>query len=624
MDPDFRKRSPEQKGREGREGRDGREVREGREASSVEDGDLVAHPFWSERARAEVDLMRARPADLDLQGEVRVDEEEIHPSYENTSDLLLGQPIGRPTTSERPRELARIQEAEMTSGEEGTRVSSSQPPDLLSMSPEKPEASSQTKRESPKPSLEPSDVGPAGQQREMSSMLAGVQNLSGSGALDSEVGGSSRAVRRSALETPEDVGAQEVSSTTVESVSDGKVLNTSHSFSGEASGSVGVRVGRAEGASEGTAKRSIPLSPEAQGSLKGLAYEISDPSDQYFEIARLRSMVEHLHDRLEKAETERSTRGSRSFGSASSGRRVEDIELKGQRVNFQSSEGYPLPPVPPLPPFASEGWHSWALSDPLQASSDPMEFLRASSSPPPPMDFDPQSISLSGPGAAISPSEVPGVDFGLQSSLGHPYVTHQSGPPNARFTSGPPNAHCVSGPPNALMIEDGTMDFVSPPAEVPSMDFGLQCSASAGAQYFALSPRAQLPVSSGHIVVMGVNHKWRIVNGSLVLEPVEAVPPPPPGYPPLSVAAPPHVAWSMCPKGPPVHQCHGSSPPPRPPPVASGMGLYNSATRYQSPPPRPPTSTPPPSPPAPKGVSFPMAAPSVVDGNNTRPGSIQP
>ncbi|CAE7937584.1 unnamed protein product [Symbiodinium sp. KB8] len=303
MDPDFRKRSPEQKGREGREGR---------EASSVEDGDLVAHPFWSERARAEVDLMRARPADLDLQGEVRVDEEEIHPSYENTSEPLVGQSKGRSTTSERPRELARIQEVEVNSGEEGTRVSSSQPPDLLSMSPEKPEASSPTKREIPKPALEPSDVGPAGQQREMSSMLAGVQNLSGSGALDSEVGGSSRAFRRSALETSEDAGAQEVSSTTVESVSDGKVLNTSHSFSG------------------------------AQGSLKGLAYEISDPSDQYFEIV----------------------------------------------------------------------------------SSDPMDFLRASPTPSPPMDFDPQSMSLSGP-----------------------------------------------GPPNALMIEDGTMDFSSPPAEAANQAY---------------------------------------------------------------------------------------------------------------------------------------------------------
>ena len=302
--------------------------------------------------------MKARPADLDLQGEVRIDEEETHPSYDSASELSVGQPRGRPTTSEKPRELARIQEVEVTSGEEGTRLSSCQPPDLLSMSPEKPEASIQNKRESPKPSLEHADVGPAGQQREMSSMLAGVQNLSGSGALDSEVGGSSKAFRHPTLET-EDVGAQEVSSTTVESVSDGKVLNTSHSFSGEASGSVGERVGRAEGASEGTARRSIPLSPEAQGSLKGLAYEILDPSDQQFEIARLRSMVEHLHDRLERAETERSTRGSRSFGSASSGRRVEDVELKGQRVNLQGSEGYPLPPVPPLPPFASEGCGLW-------------------------------------------------------------------------------------------------------------------------------------------------------------------------------------------------------------------------------------------------------------------------
>ena len=54
------------------------------------------------------------------------------------------------------------------------------------------------------------------------------------------------------------------------------------------------------------------------------------------------------------------------------------------------------------------------------------------------------------------------------------------------------------------------------------------------------------------------------------------------------------------------------------------MGLHNSATRYQSPPPRPPTSTPPPSPPAPKGVSFPIAAPSVVDGNRQAPREQKP
>ena len=429
MDPDLRRRRQEQ---------------DGRDAALEEEGP-VAHPFWSERARAEVDLMRARPADLDSKGdklpEVRVDEEEIHPAYGgegstgggkgqgSPSGTLDGVSRGRTAAGEKPRDLPRIQEVETTVVEDGHPKTAPEPTDLLSMSPVKPEAFSENNSESPKPSLERPGVGLTGQPRELSAAkLVGVQNLSGSGALDSEVGGSSRAFRRPTLETSEDVGAQEVSSTTVESVSDGKVLNMSHSFSGESSGSVGVRVGRAEGASEGTAKRSILLSPEAQGSLKGLAYEISDPSDQQFEIARLRSLVEHLHDRLERAETERSTRRSRSFGSASSGRRVEDVELKGQRVNLQGSEGYPLPPVPPLPPFASEGWHSWAVSDPLQSSPDQMDFFRAPQSPVPPMDFDPSSISLSGPGAAISPSEIPAVDFGLQSSMGPPYAPHASGP----------------------------------------------------------------------------------------------------------------------------------------------------------------------------------------------------
>ena len=255
-----------------------------------------------------------------------------------------------------------------------------EPVDLLSMSPVRTEAASENLKLSSKtqklvPSRSEVEIG---QLHELSSAKTGMlAGISGSAALDSEVGGSSRACPRPALETSEDVGAQEVSSTTVESASDGKILNTSHSFSGEASGSVGVRVGRAEGASEGTARRSTPLSPEVQGSLKGLADEISDPSHQQLEIARLRSLVEHLHDRLERAETERRTRGSRSFGSAFSGRRVEDSELKGQRVNFQSSEGYPLPPVPALPPFASQRWCSWALSDPLQSSPDQMEFIRA-------------------------------------------------------------------------------------------------------------------------------------------------------------------------------------------------------------------------------------------------------
>ena len=218
-------------------------------------------------------------------------------------------------------------------------------------------------------------------------------------------------------------------------------------------------------------------------------------------------MVEHLHDRLERAETERSTGGSRSFGCP----QIQWISFVPRRHLLLPSNGL-------RPPIHKLEW--------------------------------PRSGYLPFPDSWC----------GLWTSIlfGPPYAPHSSGPPNARFASGPPNAHCASGPPNALMIEDGTMDLAFPPAEVPSVDFGLQPPASAGAQYFALSPRAQLPVSSGHVVVMGVNHRWRIVNGSLVLEWVEAVQPPPPGHPSFSVAAPSHVTSSMCPKGPPVHPCYGS------------------------------------------------------------------
>ena len=130
---------------------------------------------------------------------------------------------------------------------------------------------------------------------------------------------------------------------------------------------------------------------------------------------------------------------------------------------------------------------------------------------------------------------------------------------------------------NALMMEDGVTSHAFSPAEVPSMDFGFQSSASAGPQYFALSPRAQLPVSSGTITVMGVNHKWRIANGSLVLEPVELVPPPPPHHPSFSLAAPPHVALSAYPTVPPKYPFVGSSPTPRPPSFSGASGHQVSA-----------------------------------------------
>ena len=194
---------------------------------------------------------------------------------------------------------------------------------------------------------------------------------------------------------------------------------------------------------------------------------------------------------------------------------------------------------------------------------------------------------------AFSPSEVPSMDFGLHSS------------------QGPQGAHSPSEYLRSSGGEQGFAPKACSPSEVPSMGFGLHPSASAGPQYFALTPRAQLPVSSGFIKVMGVNHRWKIVSGSLVLEPMEVIPPPPPTWTSFSVAAPPaHGAWSNCPAAPPRQSVPVGMPlPPCWPPASQSVGA--PVGRYQSPPPRPPASTPPPSPPAPSGVSLPIAAPPV-------------
>ena len=109
---------------------------------------------------------------------------------------------------------------------------------------------------------------------------------------------------------------------------------------------------------------------------------------------------------------------------------------------------------------------------------------------------------------AISPCKVPGV----QSSVG---------PPNAPYATGSLDARYPSKSPNALMIEDG---ITSPECWTSVLRLVSPCPAACVV---------------GNIVVMGVNHKCRIVNGSLVLEPVEVSPPPPPLHPSFSVAAPP-------------------------------------------------------------------------------------
>ena len=642
------------------------------------EGVTEAHPFWSERAKAEVELQKARPQGLDEARripEVKVDDTVLEPSYELESG---GKGRGAPASSDVIRAASgradshgprgrggliqeKVEEATSMSSETGEGPTTYEPMDWMSMSPMKLEANLNTMMNDAKRPKLPENNLPANRRpllerepglrsdtdeaADETSASQEVRNLSVSEVLDPRVVRASREVGPRAGDPLTSLETLEVFTTVRDGASERRVPNRSHLEADVSSARVGTE--RDESVSEGTARRSIPLSPEAQRSQKSSAYEIEDPLDHQFELARLRSLVEHLNDRLERAEAERSTRGSRSFGSASSGRRLEDQEIKGQRVNFQTSEGYPLPPVPPLPPFASEGWSSWNASDPLHLSPDLVSNQGPSSQSLPAVDFGASvsfpaapsmdfGSSLSNmPGPVFSHSEVPSMDFGLHSSQGpqgvhfHSEYLRSSGDeqglapkafspsevPSMDFglhsSQGPQGAHSPSEYLRSSGGEQGFAPKACSPSEVPSMDFGLHPSASAGPQYFALTPRAQLPVSSGFIKVMGVNHRWKIVSGSLVLEPMEVIPPPPPTWTSFSVAAPPaHGAWSNCPAAPPRQSVPVGMPlPPCRPPASQSVGA--PVGRYQSPPPRPPASTPPPSPPAPSGVSLPIAAPPV-------------
>ncbi|CAE7233580.1 RE1 [Symbiodinium sp. CCMP2592] len=621
MDPALRRRRQE------------RQEQEPASPSAPEDGAPEVNPFWSEKAKMEISIQKARPLDL-----VRCDDEVLEPDYNASgkgrglsssqgSSEVIKAAGGQATDpgvkgrffQEQVEEIQNLRMNTTTSSTwpEQTVLGNSVPqthneqPDWLTMSPLKSQQHEASLESGEQPEL-------ATERRFVPTAVRGdapgletARDSSDSGVSVPKVAGVSRTALQAFGDSSASLEIPETSTTFGTVASDGGVPNRSNYVGEVDRSSLRVVLEGAESVSEGTARRSIPLSPEAQKSQKSSAYEIPDPSEQHFEIVRLRSLVEHLHDRLEKAEAERSTRGSRSFGSASSGHRVEELELKGQRVNFQSEEGYPLPPVPPLPPFASEGWSSWNASDPLHSTHDlvlgqepprqsslDMDFGPSVHSPMAfPGDKVPLTSTASAPGATLSPSEVPSMDFGLHS-----------------FT-GPPGVQSSSGIPNPVS-----------PSEVPSMDFGLHSAAGAGPQYFALSPRAQLPTSSGVIRVMGVNHSWKVVNGSLVLEPMDFVPPPPPQWTSPLVAAPPTPgAWSNSPS-PPKHPAFGAQlPVPSCHAVSSCAGA--AMPRYQSPPPRPPSSTPPPSPPAPSGLSLPIAAPPVgnsgrVDVKDLRPEAV--
>ena len=125
-------------------------------------------------------------------------------------------------------------------------------------------------------------------------------------------------------------------------------------------------MGTTSGAAEGAIQPAVEaLVPYEAGQLSGVQLEAVEPSelqpvqigtskpkssetrpmvfpseDHLLEITKLRSLVEHLSDRLEKFEE------GKSFGSASSGR-VKSVDLEGPARG--SDEGTRPPQVPSLP-----------------------------------------------------------------------------------------------------------------------------------------------------------------------------------------------------------------------------------------------------------------------------------
>ncbi|CAE7349719.1 RE2 [Symbiodinium sp. CCMP2592] len=98
MDTSLRRR------RQDRQEPDAQDVAQEEALAGEDAGSPTAHPFWSERAKAEVELQRARPSGLDAEGakfpEVRVDEREDHPAYEEGPGLGKGRGASAPPESD--------------------------------------------------------------------------------------------------------------------------------------------------------------------------------------------------------------------------------------------------------------------------------------------------------------------------------------------------------------------------------------------------------------------------------------------------------------------------------------------------------------------------------------------
>ncbi|CAE7252251.1 RE1 [Symbiodinium sp. CCMP2592] len=310
-----------------------------------------SHPFWSERAKAEVELQKARPKSLNeakKTPEVKVDEDVLEPSYEME---FGGKGKGDPSTSEVVRAASGLADSHGARGRGGLfqeptgesrgllfgKPGSSGPPeptDWMSMSPMKLEQSLKIMMDGK--SLKTSTNEPPADRRSMPELETGwrtvpeevselsggqqVRNFSASEVLDPRVVGASRGILQDSGAGSSNQGTPEVSTTVGDGASERHCKEVYPSFSGS------------------------PEIPE----------------------------------------------------------------------EFGLREGYPLPPVPPLP-FASEGWSSWNVSDPLHSTHDLVilgqEPPRQSSLD---MDFGP---SVHSP-MAFPGDMVPSMDFGLHSFTG--------------------------------------------------------------------------------------------------------------------------------------------------------------------------------------------------------------
>ena len=368
----------------------------------------LAHPFWSPKAQAEVALQNARPRSLE--------EEERRLGGRDTA--TVPRPYGLEERARRPPEV-KVDDREME-------------PDYSPFSQPPPTSMSEL------PGAELANMGeaklfPVGQPEGNagSDLTSGLENAVPQG------------LRAAVLSSP-----GETSGSRPLVLSDQQVLPST--------GAV-----KEDGGVEQLGELINVQNVQSQGSrVERVAYESREvPVETELELAQMRSLVEHLVDRIERVEADKAA----SFGSASSGRL---------------------------------GWVDHQALDRELARQAQRRELEA---------FTQQGLDY----------QVP------------------EGPP--RFPSASPASSAC--PPLPLPTN----------SEVASGISGQRTQGSP--QYFALSPRASAQGLTGVVSVHGVDHVWKVINGTLKLEPLDFM-----DFKRLRALSPPPAPPS-------------TTPPPSPPPL---------------------------------------------------------